>query len=185
MELNGLYRGEVINNDDPLKRGRLLVNIPSLNASGGNAPWAESCLPPNYFSIPAVGEYVWIMFETGDFEHPVWMGIFPTREYVRDKLMKDKSDRIHYDPYITTITDGMNSISLHGNDLKGEIKLTFSDSLGSSVTLDSNNASLTLRGANSLNGSPTIDGGIKHNAGSASGIPKVPKKIQPMGVERY
>lgn len=77
----GLYRGAVTLNVDPEKRGRLLVSVPSVL---GYLPtsWAEPCTPlsgpvgpPMGFSlVPPIGTPVWVMFEGGDVNLPVWMG---------------------------------------------------------------------------------------------------------------
>lgn len=182
--LHGLFRATVKDNDDPLKRGRILISIPSLVPSEEPTLWAESCLPPDYFSIPRVGEYVWIMFEEGDIQLPVWMGIFPTRDYVKDK-MAGFGDRINYDPNIIRITGKYGGITIHDNDTIGDIKISISDSVGNEIELNTNSASLNITGGNSLNGGPTIEGGIRHRVGSSSGIGGSPKPVKPMEVERY
>jgi hypothetical protein len=80
-KLLGKYRGVVINNIDPTKRGRLLVEVPDALR---NVPstWAEACLPlagmtglsmGSYF-VPPVGAAVWIEFERGDVNRPIWTG---------------------------------------------------------------------------------------------------------------
>jgi len=77
----GKYRGFVENNEDPEKLGRLLVKVPSVL---GNkvAVWAFPCVPyggmPNqgFFFIPEKKAGVWIEFEEGDPEFPIWVGTF-------------------------------------------------------------------------------------------------------------
>ncbi|MGD1992206.1 MAG: phage baseplate assembly protein V [Anaerolineae bacterium] len=76
----GKYRGMVINNVDPLQIGRLLVQVPDvlgLNVSS----WAMPCVPftgpqAGTYVVPPVGAGVWVEFEGGDPDHPIWVGGF-------------------------------------------------------------------------------------------------------------
>jgi hypothetical protein len=68
----GIYRGSVLARNDPMNRGRLQVFVQSV-ISGGT--WAEACQPHGSTSnLPPVGTTVWVMFEEGDPNYPVWMG---------------------------------------------------------------------------------------------------------------
>lgn len=75
---NGKYRGLVLNNLDPLGRGRLQALVPEVL---GETPstWALPCAPyagpgSGLFTIPPVGAGVWIEFEAGDVSRPIWSG---------------------------------------------------------------------------------------------------------------
>lgn len=75
----GKYRGEVVNNTDPDKRGRLEVLVP--NVMGAQAIWALPCVPyagpsEGLFAMPPVGAKVWVEFEVGDTNFPIWTGCF-------------------------------------------------------------------------------------------------------------
>lgn len=70
-----VYRAVVDEDHDPLRRGRLQVSVPSLGVS---STWAEACLPPVpmvLLSLPTVGSTVWVQFEGGDRNRPVWTGV--------------------------------------------------------------------------------------------------------------
>jgi len=76
--LFGKYRGTVINNVDPLQIGRIQAMVPDL---AGFVPgtWAMPCLPmaginTGVFTAPMIGSGVWIEFERGDPDYPVWVG---------------------------------------------------------------------------------------------------------------
>ena len=76
MSFGGMYRGIVLRTNDPLRRNRIQVAVPVVN---GSEPleWALPCLPPlaaTQQRMPLRGESVWIMFEHGISDHPVWMG---------------------------------------------------------------------------------------------------------------
>jgi uncharacterized protein involved in type VI secretion and phage assembly len=76
----GKYRGTVLNNIDPLKTGRLLVQVPDV---AGLLPstWALPCLPfagpgAGFYTVPPIGANVYVEFEQGNPDYPVWTGCF-------------------------------------------------------------------------------------------------------------
>jgi len=74
----GKYRGTVVNNVDPMQIGRIQAIVPDVS---GVIPtsWAMPCLPgaginTGFFTVPQVGSGVWIEFEQGDPDRPIWVG---------------------------------------------------------------------------------------------------------------
>jgi uncharacterized protein involved in type VI secretion and phage assembly len=74
----GKYRGMVLNNIDPMQTGRLQVQVPDI---GGLIPasWAMPCLPftgkqMGMWALPQIGTGVWVEFEQGDPDYPIWTG---------------------------------------------------------------------------------------------------------------
>ncbi len=74
----GKYRGMVLNNVDPMQIGRLQVQVPDV---AGLIPssWAMPCFPVTgkqmgMWSIPQIGTGVWVEFEQGDADYPIWSG---------------------------------------------------------------------------------------------------------------
>lgn len=74
----GKYRGVVLNNIDPLQIGRLLVQVPDV---AGLIPssWAMPCFPitgkqMGAYMIPQIGAGVWVEFEQGNPDYPIWSG---------------------------------------------------------------------------------------------------------------
>jgi uncharacterized protein involved in type VI secretion and phage assembly len=76
----GKYRGTVVNNVDPKNMGRLQVSVPAVYGSN-TLNWAMPCTPyagsgVGLYLVPAVGANVWVEFEAGDIDFPVWAGCF-------------------------------------------------------------------------------------------------------------
>ncbi|GHD05184.1 baseplate assembly protein [Streptomyces violarus] len=74
----GKFRGRVVDNNDPLRIGRVTVEVPDVL---GDEPstWALPCLPftgpeSGQFVVPPPGAGVWVEFEQGDPSFPVWTG---------------------------------------------------------------------------------------------------------------
>jgi hypothetical protein len=75
----GKYRGKVTDNADPLLLGRIMAKVPSvpgmqLNWAMPNTPYAGERV--GFYAIPPVGADVWIEFEGGDPNYPIWAGCF-------------------------------------------------------------------------------------------------------------
>jgi hypothetical protein len=76
----GKYRGQVANNMDPMLLGRLQVRVPAVLGSG-QLSWAMPCVPyagphVGFFALPPVDANVWVEFEGGDPDYPIWSGCF-------------------------------------------------------------------------------------------------------------
>ena len=74
----GKFRGTVVNNVDPLQIGRIQAIVPDVSNIAFSS-WAMPCVPitgkqmGTYF-VPQVGSGVWIEFEQGDPDYPIWVG---------------------------------------------------------------------------------------------------------------
>jgi hypothetical protein len=76
----GKYRGKVASNVDPLYLGRLQVAVPSVLGSG-RLSWAMPSVPyagkkTGFYAMPNVGTNIWVEFEGGDPDYPIWTGCF-------------------------------------------------------------------------------------------------------------
>jgi uncharacterized protein involved in type VI secretion and phage assembly len=74
----GVYRGTVENNIDPEQIGRIQATVPD---AGGLTPstWITPCFPAagksmGTFFVPQIGSGVWVQFEGGDPDRPVYSG---------------------------------------------------------------------------------------------------------------
>lgn len=71
----GVYRGVVLNNADPEKLGRLILQVPTV-LGNRQSSWASPSVTAGVaVSIPRPGDHVWVMFEGGSTDAPVWTGV--------------------------------------------------------------------------------------------------------------
>ena len=76
----GKYRGTVLDNIDPMMRGRILAEVPAVAALFPSS-WCEPCMPlagiqMGAYFVPQIGAGVWIEYEQGDPTRPIWTGCF-------------------------------------------------------------------------------------------------------------
>ena len=77
----GKYRGTVLQNVDPMFKGRIMCLVPDvLGPTPSN--WCEACTPlagptgppMGVYMVPPIGAGVWVEFEQGEPERPIWSG---------------------------------------------------------------------------------------------------------------
>lgn len=76
----GKYRGIVVGNQDPVHLGRLQIQVPAVYGHA-HTIWAMPCTPYagkniGLFMIPPVSTNIWVEFEAGDPDYPIWVGCF-------------------------------------------------------------------------------------------------------------
>ncbi len=79
----GVYHGFVVDNKDPENQGRLLVSVPAITGSK-EVPLNRVAYPKfpfagkdyGWYMIPDIGEAVWVEFENGHIEYPLWTGMW-------------------------------------------------------------------------------------------------------------
>ena len=74
----GKFRGTVVNNIDPEQIGRIQAIVPAVLGLLPSS-WAMPCVPVaginmGLFTVPPVGSGVWMEFERGDPDYPIWVG---------------------------------------------------------------------------------------------------------------
>jgi len=115
----GKYRGSVVGNEDPIGLGRLQVAVPTVLGSAMTA-WAMPCVPyagpgVGWYVLPPVGASVWVEFEGGDPDYPIWAGCFWTEGQVPARPAVPTTRLLKTD-----------SATLAFNDLEGEGGFTLS-----------------------------------------------------------
>ena len=152
----GKFRGLVTDNNDPQKRGRLRLRIPSV-LGDQESDWALPCLPYGgasacgLFLAPPNGAQVWVEFEEGDVHRPVWTGTF----------WQDGSDvppDAAKGPPSTVLlqTPGGHIIDLE--DKSGDEHIRLKHSGGATVVIDKN-GSIVLTDAKGATATLDADGG--------------------------
>ena len=75
----GKYRGVVVNNVDPMGIGRIQVQVIGMFTLASS--WAMPCFPLagpqlGVIAVPPISAGVWVEFEHGDPDHPIWTGCY-------------------------------------------------------------------------------------------------------------
>jgi Type VI secretion system/phage-baseplate injector OB domain len=102
---HGVYRGIVADNADPDGHRRVKVQIPQLteaNISNWCWPKETSSLKTQ---VPNKGEGVWVMFEGGDPNFPVWVGTFGKQtsgKRINVKVLSDSVSLSAISSYVIT-----------------------------------------------------------------------------------
>ncbi len=76
----GKYRGTCVNNVDPMQIGRIQAIVPDVSNVVPSS-WAMPCVPVGglqmgIVAVPPIGAGVWVEFEQGDPDYPIWTGCF-------------------------------------------------------------------------------------------------------------
>ena len=147
-KLSGVYRGKVLDNDDPDQYGRIKVQVYPMFEDITDStllPWAVPMYPiwdgsgsgTGHFAIPVVDSFVFVMFEMGDPYQPIYIGEAPTAQ------MGLPQARIpNYPTRKALRTSG--GIEFYVDDTLGEVKLSKFDPItsGGEAVVDSINDSL-------------------------------------------
>ncbi len=158
----GKYRGFVVDNQDPENLGRIKLKVPSLLGETVSG-WALPCVPfagidQGLYLIPEIDSQIWVEFEAGDLNLPIWTGMFwrtdelpeeaQTTEQTSRLLKTPAGHRLQFDD-----EDGSEKIILHHSadaeivmDDNGSILLT--DSADNKVIMDAENQSIIIDDAN-------------------------------------
>ena len=159
----GKYRGFVNDNADPEKLARVKLRVPALLGEAETG-WALPCLPcgglanQGFFSVPGVGAQVWVEFEGGNLDFPIWTGTFwqqsgdapeeaqdpPTTQVLRTAkghvfLLEDKDDA--EEVKLLHSAGAMLDLDRDGN-------VVLADNNGAKLTLDAANNQAVLEDAN-------------------------------------
>ncbi|MEW6556039.1 MAG: phage baseplate assembly protein V [Elusimicrobiota bacterium] len=79
----GKYAGQVFDNNDPKKLGRIKALVEEVGFVSEPTDWAWPCVSPyggikdtGSIWVPEIGMNVWIEFESGDVNKPIWSGVY-------------------------------------------------------------------------------------------------------------
>ncbi|HEY9641421.1 MAG TPA: phage baseplate assembly protein V [Coleofasciculaceae cyanobacterium] len=114
----GKYRGKVATNKDPMHLGRIQVQVPAVLGEGSSS-WALPCTPYagkeiGFFTIPPVGANIWVEFEGGDPDYPIWVGCFWGAEDLPQAARVEEPDKVQ-----VFATNGLSLVVSSLGDTKG------------------------------------------------------------------
>lgn len=77
----GKYRGKVLVNIDPEECGRIVAEVAAFPGQPESLGWCMPSVPyagsgVGFYAIPPIGANVWIEYEGGDPNYPIWSGCF-------------------------------------------------------------------------------------------------------------
>ena len=153
----GKYRGTVVNNIDPLQMGRIQAQVPGALGDGISS-WAMPCVPAagmqtGVFVLPAVGSGVWMEFEGGDTDKPVWTGGF--WGHAGEVPALALAPAIPGSPNIVLKTLGQNSVVI--SDVPGTGGIMLKSTTGAMILV--NDVGITIsngKGATIVMAGPTV-----------------------------
>lgn len=151
----GKYRGKVESNIDPNQQGRLQVSCAAVLGEGKNS-WAMPCVPyagkgVGLFALPPKGANVWVEFEGGDPDYPIWSGCFWGKGEVPAKPAKAEMKVIKTDGVTLTINDTKGSTGFTLEIKSPPLKMVF-DSKGIELKNGSSSVKLTTASVSINNG---------------------------------
>lgn len=166
VDYNQFYRGIVVDNLDPENKGRIKVRIPQIYGANNtvnyfvatnNIPWANCAISPagndsGTFLPPNIGDTVFVTFESGRKESPIYFGGIYT---VRSEDTQDKgvgSTKLYNNLFVPVgvddlpgeVSNGTERIiykSLKGaviyiDDKDGNEKIQITDQSGQSIIME-------------------------------------------------
>ncbi|MBA3894067.1 MAG: phage tail protein [Gemmatimonadales bacterium] len=134
----GKYRGFVVDNEDPEKLGRLKLTVPSVLGDEVVTGWAMPCVlyggaaDQGMLFVPDVDAGVWVEFEEGDLEFPIWVGTFWSKPGGESELPKpndaDGAEQGEVQsPPTRKIIKTARKHTLQLEDADGEVRILISD----------------------------------------------------------
>lgn len=132
----GKYRGTVSDNNDPSNLGRVKARVPAV-LQNEETGWALPCSPyagngVGFFFVPPVGANIWVEFEGGDLDHPIWTGCFWGSGQVPASPANPQTKTIKTDTATIAI-----------NDTSGSSGVTIETTSGLKIKMDSSGIELS------------------------------------------
>ena len=158
-EFNGFFRGEVLKNDDPKKAGRVKIHVFGVydNMPVEHLPWAILADPMmgglkdnGGIFVPEVGSHVFVFFEQGDHEKPVYFAGAPAIQDGEPDTPSESREEGEY-PY-NKVFKTKAGISFEIDDTEDAIRFKFKHPSGNQMEIDNDgNKSETIVGDSEKN----------------------------------
>ncbi|NHZ80796.1 hypothetical protein F2P44_16165 [Massilia sp. CCM 8695] len=169
----GKYRGQVTDVDDPLGQGRIRATVPAVMHEH-ECDWALPAVPfagaqHGMLMLPAIGAGVWIEFEAGNINTPIWSGTWWAEHEKPDDAEAQVRVIVSENGHKVVLNDKNDELTLtHGSG--PEIKLTATE-----IILSCGQCELRISGDNISLNNGVIKVGIAGvslvNGAMAFGVP--------------
>jgi uncharacterized protein involved in type VI secretion and phage assembly len=152
----GKYRGTVVNNIDPEQRARVMVQVPDVLGMNLSS-WATPCVPlagtqVGVYVVPPVGAGVWVEFEQGNSDYPIWVGGWWGSAAEVPPLALAATPGV---PNILLQTTGQNTIVM--SDVPGGMGITIKTRTGAMIVINDTGILLSNgKGATILMSGPSV-----------------------------
>ena len=145
----GKYRGIVIDNADPLQLGRLQIQVPSVLGLAEEAvtDWASPCAPwggasdQGFFFVPEIGAKVWVEFEEGNLDLPIWVGVFWSAPDETTEIPAEAREMENDQPQRRVLKTPSGHV-LQFSDVEGQESITLRHKDGASVVLNEKSSTI-------------------------------------------
>ena len=149
MTYYGKFRGVVVDNNDPNQLGRLTARVPDIFGDETSG-WALPATPyagdgVGLYLIPPVGASVWVEFEHGNPEYPIWSGCF---------WASGELPALPASPDVKVLKTTAGTITI--NDTSGSAGITIETADGKKIVMDSGGIEITVGQAVVKLSGPTV-----------------------------
>lgn len=128
----GKYRGKVASSEDPDRIGRIKVKVPSVLGDKAEC-WAMPCVPyggngVGFFAIPPKDANVWVEFEDGRLDRPVWTGCFWAPGEAPAEPAEPSTKILKTDKFTLVVSDKDASLKIEVRQPAGTLTMTMDSS---------------------------------------------------------
>lgn len=174
---DGVYRAIVealpgSDGDDHPELGRVRVRIPSIHGEVEDVqllPWARPCTLGAFsgdsrgtFNLPDLGDIIWVMFEAGNYQYPVYLGgTTSSHSLSAETVMENKGEK---STAVTLYTENGNMIQYTRKDGSECYTITLEDK---SITVDK--TGIHIQGDTDITGNLTVNGDLNVSGSGSIG----------------
>jgi hypothetical protein len=107
-------RAIVVDVRDPSKRGRIKVQIPTKTGKK-STDWIWPVVSSGFLVLPKPGDQVWVLYESGDDNYPIWLGKTETTKSYKNANNRDLRN-------VSLLLERVRTLEEKVKDLEDEVK---------------------------------------------------------------